>query len=258
MKSFAKSLTTLALASVAIAGSINFSANAYVVDFTYVTPTDGSGKTSVVAGASNASTANVFVETFDAKNGGTTNSFGCGLDNPGVTFSGGTWDMRKGTLGGVAAAPAGDSTCFAFGPSQGSPTPDTVNLNYSALLTSGTSYLNYFGLYYGSIDNYNDISFFNSTGGLISTVTGSSLISQFGGSSGNQTSDSSNIYVNLYFAPSEGFTSFSFTTRSVAFEMDNLVVGRDIQQNVPEPASLALVGLGLLGLVATRRPKAAK
>ncbi len=133
-----------------------------------------------------------------------------------------------------------------------------MNIDYSGVLATlppGT-YLNYFGLYYGSIDTYNDISFYGANG-LITTVTGTELLSLFSGVTGNQTANSSNIYVNLYFDPSEAFTKFAFTTTAVAFEMDNVAVGYNIsRQSVPEPATLALVGLGLLGLAVSRRRKA--
>ncbi|WP_157900092.1 PEP-CTERM sorting domain-containing protein [Rhodoferax koreense] len=237
---------------------------AYSVSFdstnTNVAGGDQSGKTSYLLGANNVAAAGsgLFVETFDARNGGG-NAQGCGLDTPSnlVSIAGGTYGLRTGTVASVAAAPAGDKTCYAFGPTPGGALPDKVNINYSGLLATlgpGAS-LNYFGLYYGSIDTFNDLIFYNASGAVIATVTGSSLINQFKGTSGNQQADSSNIYVNLFFTPAEQFTSFAFSTSGVAFEMDNLAIGYNIARNVPEPASLALTGLALAAVVVTRRRK---
>ena len=239
------------------------SAQAYVVSFDYTNTNtatgDHSGKTSYLLGANNVATpgSGVFVETFDARNG-KGNSMGCGLDTPSdlVSITGGTYGFRTGTLANVAAAPAGDGTCYAYGPTQGGALPDKVTINYSGLLAQlGASSLNYFGLYYGSIDTFNDLTFYNANGGVIAKVTGTSLISQFKGTSGNQTADSSNIYVNLFFDPSEQFTSFAFSTSGIAFEMDNLAVGVNVARKLPEPSSLALVGLAMGAIVVARRRK---
>lgn len=254
----------LASALVAAAALTSLSAQAVSVNYTYtntnVAGGDQSGKTSPFLTAANVAVpgSGVFIETFGARNGGG-NAQGCGLDTPSslVSVSGGTFDTRIGTVPGVAAAPAGDSGCYAYGPTASGSLPDVVTVNYAGLLSTlgPNASLNYLGLYYGSIDSYNDLTFYNATGGVITTVTGASLIAMFNGTSGNQTADSSNIYVNLFFSPAEQFSSFSFSTTGRAFEMDNLAVGFNVSNNVPEPGSLALLGLGLVGLMAVRKRK---
>ena len=256
-----KILLTAAVAMTAFAMA---PAHAVLVNFAYtntnVSGGDQSGKTSPLLAASNVAVAGsgIFVETFSAVTPGSVkNANGCGLDTPSsyVSLSGGSYDFRHNTVPG-AAAPAGDSTCFAYGPAIGGTLPDEVNINYSGLISAfgnGKS-LNYLGLYYGSIDGYNDLIFYNAKHEVINTVTGASLIKLFSGTPGNRFADSSNIYVNLYFTAAEQFTSFSFKTTGLAFEMDNVSVGFNVTP-VPEPASIALLGLGLAALGVTRRRK---
>lgn len=230
-------------------------AQAVTITYGYVTPTDGSGKTSAFAGINNQSSSNVFVETFDRDDG----TGGLTLPPNQVkitTVSGGGFGFAQGNLPGVYAAPANDATHFAYGPNQNSGSAGAeVNVNFAGLLSGlgPNASLNYFGLYYGSIDTFNDVVFYDADGNILQTVTGTALIQQFNGVSGNQQADSSNIYVNLFFTPAEEFTSFSFRTSSQAFEVDNLVVGYQVSQEVPEPASLALFGLGLAGAGFARR-----
>ena len=165
---------------------------------------------------------------------------------------------------GQYAEPAGDTTCFAFGPNVGgdslvnSGNPDTVTINFAPLLAKlpNGSYINYFGLYYGSIDSYNNVSF-SGVNGALTTVTGTQILNQLGGSSGNQQNASSNAYVNVLFDQADAFNAFTFSTTGVAFEMDNLVIGIGVPAQVPEPGPLSLLGAGLAALAVISRRKQA-
>jgi hypothetical protein len=179
----------------------------------------------------------------------------------GPTFSatGGGFGIRQGSTGG-AAAPANDDTCFAYGPQTDSPGDEaTVKIDYSPILAPGVS-VDYLGIYYGSIDTYNSIRFYSGEGLLTTAdgfledgvLEGEEILEELGGSSGNQTAPDSNVYVNLFFSPGETFTAFEFVTDGRAVEFDNVVVGLN-NRSVPAPAPLALLGLGLLTLLARRR-----
>lgn len=282
MKIFAKSLTAIAVATVATMASV--SAQAANITFDYQVPTDGSGKTSNLVNANNTSSNPfVFIETFDkpgsaggaiAANGGTVFvQAGGGFNtlNPAtdLIITQGSLGIRQGSVSGVAAAPAGDTSFYAFGPGPNSGSAAKVTVDYAASLAAlpGVN-VTYLGLYYGSIDTYNNIAFYGKdkdglgygeddlikgTGDFSDgVITGLELLSVFGGQSGNQTQNSSNIYANFFFDPSEGFTAFEFRTTGIAFELDNVVTGYS-NRDLPEPGSLALIALGLFGLAGLRR-----
>ena len=191
------------------------------------------------------------VQPVDAEGGPecSINSWG----GPAITATGGGFGVRKGSTGG-AARPANDETCYAYGPKIGGGTPAAVKIDYSPILTvqgPGVG-IDYLGLYYGSIDTYNNIAFYSgdelltTDSGLLmdGILSGSEILAAEGGSSGNQTQRGSNVYVNLFFDANEMFTAFEFRTTGIAFEFDNVVVGLS-NRTVPIPSPIALMLTGL-------------
>lgn len=266
---------TLSLA-VASASLLAFPASALTITYGGQLAGDGSALTSNFVPANNIPTvgSGYFVETFDPSTAGTniapllvSNSNiniqpGCSVNffgDPGITttFTGGGLGVQTGS-NGAGAAPAGNTTCYGFGPapagSTQNPLPATtsasIKVDYSNLLTGLGARISYLGLYYGSIDTYNDIVLYDGAN-VLSIITGSSVLAALGGISGNQIQAGSNVYVNFDFLPGETFTGFRFETTNVAFEVDNVVIGLD--NRVPEPGSLALFAAALLGFAATRR-----
>jgi hypothetical protein len=112
----------------------------------------------------------------------------------------------------------------------------------SVTLTPPGSY-NYFGLYWGSLDTYNSINFYD----------GASQVGSYDGAdiypllaNGGQSSWASNRYVNFLFTEGDMFDRIVLISTNWAFESDNHAFGNI--STVPEPGTLALFGLGLMGV----------
>lgn len=242
-------------------------------------PTDGSGLTSAVGvDVNNNPLAGYYIETFDKPNdpdyqptivlpgGGTIHvAPGGGFNslNPVTDLeitSGSSIAIQQGSTVNVAATPANDTTFFAYGPGPGNSTGSAVSLKvkYADTLSSfqyvtGVDhYINYLGMYYGSIDTYNNIAFYSNGSliqgtGLLSDgiLTGQEVLNALNGSSGNQYLPGSNVYVNMFFDTTDSFDAFEFRTTGIAFEVDNIVTGI---APVPEPSTIVLLGLGLFGM----------
>ena len=128
----------------------------------------------------------------------------------------------------------------------------SITNNGTIRVNLGTTY-NYFGLYWGSVDNYNTVSFLRN-GSTVASFTGSQATSP-SAANGNQTADISNTYVNFFDLPV--FDSFQLKSVGRAFEVDNIAVG-NTGAPVPEPGTMMLLGTGLLGLAGYGRKRMKK
>jgi hypothetical protein len=153
----------------------------------------------------------------------------------GFTFSG-DGAVVQGTVAGSYAAPAGDTSQYLTTGFTGS-----SGLKNEYLLL-GQTYTK-FGLYWGSVDTYNTLTFIDHGTNTITSFTGSQIAPP---ADGNQGSDLTNVYVNFAGA----FDEVIFTTGAPAFEVDNLTLGGPTSQvgAVPETSTWAMMILGFLGM----------
>lgn len=133
-----------------------------------------------------------------------------------------------------------DTTTYITSGSTGAP---GFGAAAAEILLPGAGYY-YFGLLWGSVDGYNTLSFYDGAT-LIGSVTGANVVASPNGNQGvNGT-----LYVNM--TSSLPFNRIVATSSQFAFEFDNIAFGRAVP--TPEPGSLALLGLGLMGLGFARR-----
>ena len=157
--------------------------------------------------------------------GATTINFNDGL--PPANYLGG--GVVSGNSPGFFLQPGGDGS-FYF----------TVGTNTAVGVAKLPGLSNYFGLHWGSMDNYNSLTL--SRGGVnLFTLTGDQFLPD------------RDAYVNIFASNSgEYFDKITFSSSTNAFESDNHAF-----RLVPEPSSYAMMvaGLMLAGVIMRRRIK---
>jgi len=159
------------------------------------------------------------------------------FDNLTPTYSGQGTVVTGNNTGRWAEPGLTDGTKYFVAPDSG--TGGTATITFS----QKNSYL---GLYWGSIDSYNHIVFYNGTQ-LLFSIGGTDVTNPVA-ANGNQGDTGTNKYVNIY---ASDFVFDRIDIQSVganAFELDNLSV-----KPVPEPATMLLFGTGIAGLAGIAR-----
>jgi hypothetical protein len=160
-----------------------------------------------------------------------------------------------GSLQGVYAAPfLSNSNGVPFGDNQNG--PDTTTYLTTGLGSITLTFPNpeqYVGLLWGSVDNYNTLSFYNGNT-LVGTVTGTQVDANANGDQGAFGT----YYVNIDSTVS--FTSVVATSNGYAFEFDNVAYNSspaDIAA-VPEPSTFVIGAFAALGMITYGRLRKAR
>ena len=163
-----------------------------------------------------------------------------------ISFTG-TGQVVQGASSGYYAAPfiSGSNGAGFGGQSAGADTTRYLSSGIGSVVFDFTSNQTYFGLLWGSVDDYNSLSFYKG-GLLVGSYTGSQIWAAANGDQGTQGT----FYVN-FDDMSGSFNKVVASSTQYAFEIDNIAYN---SRSVPDAgSSAALVGLGLVGLMSLRR-----
>jgi hypothetical protein len=166
-----------------------------------------------------------------------------------VSFTG-SGAVVQGAENAVYAAPfVSGSNGLGFGsPNQpgGADTTRYLSTGIGSVVLEFSSSQTYFGLLWGSVDNYNTLSFY-SGGNLVGAFNGLDVWASANGNQGEQGT----FYVN--FTDLNGsFDKIVASSTQYAFEFDNIAYNTG--NGVPDTgATVAMLGLAFAGMAALRR-----
>ena len=175
----------------------------------------------VLAAGVNVSSLGVSTETFDDQTAGSSSNNGAGRGNFHSNALGADF-LASGNAGVVIGSSASVTAAPFVGPLPGN--QDTTKyLSIGANATETITFAsekNVFGLYWGSVNSYNTIKFYDGTT-LVASYTGADISPLL--STGNQGSFASNGYVE--FQGLHSFNKVVLGSTSNAFEIDNISAG---------------------------------
>ncbi|MBN3948643.1 MAG: PEP-CTERM sorting domain-containing protein [Nostoc sp. NMS7] len=176
--------------------------------------------------------------------GATTINFNSGAatdPNGFVTYSA-TNGIVQGSVDSQYATPFGDTSKYLTVAPQGAQAngKDIAGNTGNETITFAKA-INYFGLYWGSIDAYNFVDVY-SGGNLLKTFSGADVPGA--PANGAQSGSANNVYVNLLADTGETFDKVVLRSTGLAFETDNHSYRL---ASVPEPtATLGLLAFGIM------------
>lgn len=151
----------------------------------------------------------------------------------------GNFAIVQGSTSNLYAAPLGDTTHYLAVPGVGMAGTATLVLNQSYRTLS---------FYWGSIDAYNSVTYFNAAGLSLGTFSGDMIPSA--PADGSQGNALNNRRVNWDFG-ADSVKSLTFTSTNNSFELDNIAGAASNQTSpTPEPATWAMLitGIGMVGI----------
>lgn len=125
-----------------------------------------------------------------------------------------------------------------------------VGVDFTVTFTTDIAAFGFYGIDISDYGGQLTLSFFNGAN-LVNSLAVPNTVG-----SGGSTDGSVLFYGLIAQTSAEEFDRVVFSTSgSEAFAFDDFTIGTRQQVQIPEPASLALMGLGLAGLAASRRRK---